>query len=739
MPQTIESDLQRILKARNADIGLFILAMHSLIERCLRKKYGYENRNYSIPSSTTFGELINNYANDYYNQHGVPQYKGATERCLPKNEWEIFKTLREIYTNHYLANDVRHQFEEKEPEAAQSTVKCFLAFAKAENWNYPQALAELKKELTNWDKHSAYQSQELTRLINQIDELKRKNENLAEKANKYAELENRLKVLEAKEGLLNSQLKEQEGKLSKKDKKIDEIRKKTFEESQKFRNEKKELLEELKRFDNTKKYLSYLERVSFYTKTRHDYESSVIKLTPEQQDILEQIKLNSDFLVKGAAGTGKSLVLLKALEKAVNEMNSELDFGDNGKPFRLLTYTKSLVKYNQYVTQILGTNLPAETITTADSFLYSMLKKFFPSKSIFFYLDKEYEKVFSTECAREFSPEEIFRELNEFIWANCITKEDYTEKLCDRTGMKNPIKKNDRIKIWQALEEIEERLEAMDKWPRNFAAKKIIQAMENALSNGDSAFLAEYSFVDEAQDLPPVILAMIKKSTKRCVFLAGDSDQSIYRKGFNWNMSGIDIKGRTKILKTNFRNTNQIHEFAEKYRERFKHMDKATQPSAFRPGPPVELSGGKDTADLIEKIVQQVKLLMNALNYEEENICIIANENKKLDDIQKLLDKEIGIASKKVADADFDFATSKGIRLCTSQNCKGLDFPVVLLLADHRVHGMEKTTAFDEETYYEQQYNMVYVCLTRAMEMLHIFTVDGTTFGPFKDLKEINR
>ncbi|MBR1615104.1 MAG: hypothetical protein IJ673_06430, partial [Treponema sp.] len=92
MPQTIESDLQRILKAKNADIGLFILAMHSLIERCLRKKYGYENRNYSIPSSTTFGELINNYTNDYYNQHEVPQYKGATERCLPKNEWEIFKT-----------------------------------------------------------------------------------------------------------------------------------------------------------------------------------------------------------------------------------------------------------------------------------------------------------------------------------------------------------------------------------------------------------------------------------------------------------------------------------------------------------------------------------------------------------------------------------------------------------------------------------------------------------------------
>ena len=40
----------------------------------------------------------------------------------------------------------------------------------------------------------------------------------------------------------------------------------------------------------------------------------------------------------------------------------------------------------------------------------------------------------------------------------------------------------------------------------------------------------------------------------------------------------------------------------------------------------------------------------------------------------------------------------------------------------------------DSETYYEQQYNMVYVCLTRAMEMLHIFTVPTSEFKPFKDL-----
>jgi superfamily I DNA/RNA helicase len=364
-----------------------------------------------------------------------------------------------------------------------------------------------------------------------------------------------------------------------------------------------------------------------------------------------------------------------------------------------------------------------------------MLKKYFPAKQITFNFDNSFEKIFNH---KKLSPEELLVEFNEFIWANNISKEDYVENVCDRIGMKNPIKKTDRALIWKSLEEAEEKLEKNKTWPRNFAAKKIIEKMKLAKENGDTDFCTEYSFVDEAQDLPPVILSLIKESTNQCVFLAGDSDQSIYRKGFSWNKSGIDIRGRTKILKTNFRNTNQIHEFAEAYRKNFKNMDKTTKPLAFRPGPPVELTISKNTNDLNQQLVQQVKLLLNILKYEEENICIIANQKQKLDKIKTLLESKLGVKSIQIADTDFDFAETKGIRLSTMQNCKGLDFPVVLFVADHRIQGAEELSCFDSETYYEQQYNMVYVCLTRAMEMLHIFTVETTEFSPFKDLTITN-
>ena len=125
---------------------------------------------------------------------------------------------------------------------------------------------------------------------------------------------------------------------------------------------------------------------------------------------------------------------------------------------------------------------------------------------------------------------------------------------------------------------------------------------------------------------------------------------------------------------------------------------------------------------------------MNALNYAEENICIIANTNQKLEKLKKLLNEKLGVEANSIND-EFDFEKTGGIRLCTMQKSKGLDFPVVIFLADHRIRGAEESSVYDEETFMSQQFNMVYVCLTRAMEMLYVFTVEGSEFEPYNRLE----
>lgn len=720
MTHITENDIERILKTKNADLGLFVLAMHSLMERALKEKYN---------SDEDFAPLIKDYIRDYKLTYGKPIYPGAENYKLPKDKYIIHQNLKKLYTNHFLSNAVRHRFAEIYDEDAKSTVVCFLAFAEAEEWTHLETIKKLEDELTNWKNHEKYQSEKLKEAIEEINKLKSENDNLAQKANELSDLQNQLSIITAKENVLRQELAETEARLSKKDEKLNTVRQNANEQYMKFKKEREEILEKIKDYEDTKKYMEYLERVSFYTRTRHDYEQSIITLSREQQDVLNQINMNRDYLVKGAAGTGKSLVLIKTLEKAVNELKGELGFKENKNSYRLLTYVKSLVKYNQYVIKLLNAEVPEGAITTAYSFVYSLMKKFFSEKSFCYDFKSVPAGVFEDG---DFTGKVVFTEAQSFIWENCISKEQYVDEVCDREGMKFPLKKGDRIKMWKALEKAEANLENQKVWPSNFAAKKIA---ERLLEGGPEIeeIMAEYSFVDEAQDLPPAILAVIKNSTKRAVFLAGDSDQSIYRKGFNWNRSGIDIRGRTKILKTNFRNTVQIHEYAENYRANFKHKDKTTMPDAFRPGPPVEHIVGKNTDDVMNQMVEQIKLLMNALNYEEENICIIANTTPKLEKLKSLLDKRLGVESNIIND-DFDFETTCGIRLCTMQSCKGLDFPVVLFLADHRIHGVEKDSVYDEETFMNQQFNMVYVALTRAMEMLYVYTIASSEFEPFSKL-----
>jgi hypothetical protein len=175
----LKENLERILKVRDTDLGLFILAMHSLIERTLKEKYGIK----SYDSENTFGKLIDRYTTEFYETHGSPVFPGSEKRNFSKREWNLLQGLNKIIKNHELANDVRHRFETKSEEDAQATVKCFLSFAEAENWTNLDALNKLKRELDNWDSHSPYQSAELTKAIAQIKLLKSQNENLAEKVN----------------------------------------------------------------------------------------------------------------------------------------------------------------------------------------------------------------------------------------------------------------------------------------------------------------------------------------------------------------------------------------------------------------------------------------------------------------------------------------------------------------------------------------------------------------------------
>ncbi len=46
------------------------------------------------------------------------------------------------------------------------------------------------------------------------------------------------------------------------------------------------------------------------------------------------------------------------------------------------------------------------------------------------------------------------------------------------------------------------------------------------------------------------------------LFIVGDAHQRIYRRRVSWGQCGINIKGRGKKLKINYRTTDEIRRFA---------------------------------------------------------------------------------------------------------------------------------------------------------------------------------
>jgi superfamily I DNA/RNA helicase len=241
----------------------------------------------------------------------------------------------------------------------------------------------------------------------------------------------------------------------------------------------------------------------------------------------------------------------------------------------------------------------------------------------------------------------------------------------------------------------------------------------------------DYAFIDEVQDLAPCDLAAVKHLTRRAVVLAGDADQSLYRSGFGFRRAGIDISGRTKILHTNYRNTAQIHELAERYRATIPGQDGENAPEAFRVGPPPELIEAKSESELRDLLCARIGLFTGHLGYEIGNIAVLTPREAELQELERLF-AERAIGAKNIKADDFDFADTRSLRLSTLHSAKGLDFPVVLLYLPRM---LPPDPTWENALAERLHRSLIYVAMTRALDQLSVFCLEGATSRSIVALK----
>ena len=428
-------------------------------------------------------------------------------------------------------------------------------------------------------------------------------------------------------------------------------------------------------------------------------------------------------------------MLLHALDRFQREREAELELTP-GTRVLFLTYTTTLVKYDRYVAEILREKSSAGRIHTADSFFLGRLQQLGRRQRVdYTILARLAEKHNATGF---FTWQELAMEIEEFIFGGLVTRREYVEERIPRRGMRQPLSPSQREVVWSARDRIVEEMEHDGILSKNYSRMVLIDHL--TARPGDAAMRdVDIAFVDESQDLSAADLRALKLMTRRGLIMAGDTGQSIYGVGSPYRRAGLDITGRSRVLHTSFRNTVPIHDITEAYRRLSGLEDEEAEATvAFREGPVPELYLAPTPRELARLLLRKAALFMDRLGYDPENLTVLAPTRTDLATVGDMLG-HAGYRHADIRDEDFSFAEEKTIRLSTLHSSKGLDFAVVLLYLPSLP--CEPTTTTRRESTLAR--NLIYVAMTRAMDNLNVFTLEGAHEGqqqePLQDLVRLFR
>ena len=269
-----------------------------------------------------------------------------------------------------------------------------------------------------------------------------------------------------------------------------------------------------------------------------DYERGVMRLTGEQEEAVSAARPGRDCLIRGGAGTGKTIVLLHAFGAAVRDRAAELALHP-GSRILFFTYTRTLVKYDRYVADILRETEGGGAILTVDSFFQDRLRLRGRQQKIDYAVIGQLAARLNTTGF--FSPPELALEIEDFIFANNVTRKEYIEERIPRRGMRTPLFAGQREAVWKARDRMVEAMEHDGILSRNYSRCALIDHLS---SSADSPLRdLDAAFVDESQDLTAADLGALKLMSRRGLIMAGDTGQSIYGVSSPYKRAGVDIAG----------------------------------------------------------------------------------------------------------------------------------------------------------------------------------------------------
>jgi DNA helicase-2/ATP-dependent DNA helicase PcrA len=221
-------------------------------------------------------------------------------------------------------------------------------------------------------------------------------------------------------------------------------------------------------------------------------------------------------------------------------------------------------------------------------------------------------------------------------------------------------------------------------------------------------------FVDEAQDLSPLELAVVLGTTRsESVTLAGDVAQRLMLdNGFsNWKdvlgllgLSHVEIEP----LRVSYRSTQEIMDFANAV---LGHLRNEEQGHATRHGVPVELFRFTHTGDAVGFLAESLRALVGS--EPSASVAVIARSPEQVREYAEgLIQAEVPNV-RLIAAQDFPFKA--GVDVTDARQVKGLEFDYVVLV---------EVTALNYPDDDESRH-LLHIAASRAAHQLWVMTSDA--------------
>lgn len=465
----------------------------------------------------------------------------------------------------------------------------------------------------------------------------------------------------------------------------------------------------------------------------------LLLLDPEQEALARR-SLKGPALIKGGPGSGKSTVAMYRAKALVER--SGID--DRTPSVLFTTYTNALVSVSeQLLGQLLG-SLPHELkVATVDSIAVGIVRscdgqppEFATAetcRAVLAEVRAQAPQAAAPTNLDAFLADAVVRELpldyllDEFQW--CIegrgarTEKEYLD--LDRTGRGVKLTPATRRRVWALYEGYRQELER--RGSTTWGAVRL-RAHELVLKG---AYDRRYDFVivDEAQDLTPVAIRLCIELCRspEGLFLTADAGQSIYNRGFSWNSihDSLQLRGRTRLLKRNYRTTLQLSRaVADILRNGGTSDTETVVQDAVREGQQPIVKACKDRHSQFQWLAARIRETALQLKVSQGCTGILCPTRAIARETADTL-RRVGLEA--------SFQEGRNLRLdgndvkvLTMHSAKGLEFPIVALPGlEEGVFPWPADAKGDVRGDEDEQRRVFYVAASRAMRRLFISTSIG--------------